>query len=312
MIIELENTSTAQVAREIRHGHRSTGTSAMAFTLVVVTQEKHYDKVIPACLQAGGEHPSRILVVVHATGQESRLDAEIRMGEGIPGDLVTLRMSGELAEHSASVVLPLLLPDSKVVVWWPNASPESPSDDQIGALATRRITDAAGASDPVSAVVVRARYHSPGDTDLTWTRLTPWRALLAAAVDQYPGRIRHATVEAAKDNAPAELMAAWLQARLGVEVERKFTKGPGMTGVRLTTAAGDIALLRPGKASTATYLVPGQPQREVALKRREINELITEELRRMDPDLIFHQATQVLLERETARAAQPEGKADEK
>ena len=85
-----------------------------------------------------------------------------------------------------------------------------------------------------------------------------------------------------------------------------------MTGVRLTTAAGDIALLRPGKASTATYLVPGQPQREVALKRREINELITEELRRMDPDLIFHQATQVLLERETARAAQPEGKADEK
>lgn len=297
MIIELENTSTAQIAREIRHGHRSTGTSAMAFTLVVVTQDKHYDKVIQACLQAGSEHPSRILVVVHTAGSESRLDAEIRMGEGIPGELITLRMSGELAEHSASVVLPLLLPDSKVVAWWPNESPENPADDQIGALATRRVTDAAGAKDPVNAVAVRARYHSPGDTDLTWTRLTPWRALLAAAVDQYPGRVRRATVEAAKDNAPAELMAAWLQARLGVEVERKITKGPGMTGVRLTTAAGDIALLRPGKASTATYLVPGQPQREVALKRREINELITEELRRMDPDLVFHQATQTLLER---------------
>ncbi|MEL4504084.1 glucose-6-phosphate dehydrogenase assembly protein OpcA [Luteococcus sp. H138] len=301
MIIELEQTSTAQIAKALRDGHRKTGNTAMAFTLVVVTQEKHYKMVLQACLQAGGEHPSRILIVVHGTGTDARLDAEIRMGEGIPGDIITLRMSGEVAEHSGSVVLPLLLPDSKVVVWWPKESPEHPSDDQVGALATRRITDAAGAADPVAAVAVRARYHSPGDTDLTWTRLTPWRALLAAAVDQYPGRVRRATVEAAKDNAPAELMAAWLQARLGVEVDRKITKGPGITGVRLTTAAGDIAILRPSNAHTATYLVPGQPEREVALKRRDINELITEELRRMDPDAIFEQTTQMLLAREDDR-----------
>ena len=35
----------------------------------------------------------------------------------------------------------------------------------------------------------------------------------------------------------------------------------------------------------------------MALKRREINELITEELRRMDADAIFEQATQQLLRR---------------
>ncbi|WP_420175692.1 glucose-6-phosphate dehydrogenase assembly protein OpcA [Luteococcus sp. OSA5] len=310
MIIELKETSTSQIARAIQKAHQRTGNTALAFTLVVVTQEKHYDKVFQACLQAGAEHPSRILLVVHGNGDESRLDAEIRTGEGIPGDIVTLRMHGELAEHSGSVVLPLLLPDSKVVAWWPNESPEHPSDDQVGALANRRITDAAGARNPVDAVTIRARYHSPGDTDLTWTRLTPWRALLAAAVDQYPGRVRKVTVEAARDNAPAELMAAWLQARLQVPVDRKVTKGPGITGVRLNTAAGDIAVVRPPGANTASYLVPGQPEREVALKRRDINELITEELRRMDPDAIFEQATQVLLDRHKQTLEESTGTGD--
>lgn len=301
MIIELEKTSTSQIAKALQKAHQQTGTTAMAFTLVVVTQEKHAKRVTQACLQAGSEHPSRILLVVTDSTAESRLDAEIRTGEGMPGDIVTLRMGGELGEHSASVVLPLLLPDSQVVVWWPHESPENPADDPIGALATRRITDASGARHPIEAVAIRARYHAPGDTDLTWTRLTRWRGLLAASLDQYTGRVRGATVEAAKDNAPAELLAAWLQARLGVQVERRTTKGPGISAVRLATAAGDIAITRPSKGSVATYKVPGQPERQVALPRREVNELITEELRRMDPDAIFEQASHTLLER-NARA----------
>ena len=31
---------------------------------------------------------------------------------------------------------------------------------------------------------MRAHGHSPGDTDFAWTRITPWRTLLAAALDQ--------------------------------------------------------------------------------------------------------------------------------
>ena len=33
-----------------------------------------------------------------------------------------------------------------------------------------------------------ASYH-PGNTDLAWTRITPWRALLAAALDQHPLKV---------------------------------------------------------------------------------------------------------------------------
>lgn len=317
MIIELDKTSAAAITRELTRMHQRNGTSAMAFTLVVVTDEKRYEQVLTACLEAGGEHPSRILVVVQpekvgaprpakrgkqqqdADGAPtvSELDATIHVGEGIPGDLVTLRMWGELSRHAASVVLPLLLPDSQVVAWWPHRSPENPADDPIGQLATRRITDALGAKDPIAALATRAHYHAAGDTDLTWTRLTPWRALLAAALDQFPSTVHAARVEAAKDNAPAELMAAWLQARLGIEVERTTSDGPGITAVRLTTKAGDIAILRPDDQPTATYLVPGQPHRQVALRRRDLNDLITEELRRADADVIFEEATQTLLSR---------------
>ena len=308
MLITLKHTTSGQIASALLRHRRAQGASGLVFTLVVVAEERHYARVLEACIEAGREHPSRILIVVRGRSTKSVLDAEILSGEGVPGSVITLRMSGELADHGESVILPLLLPDSPVVVWWPNSSPDKPADDPIGALATRRITDASGARNPLEALRIRARYHSPGDTDLTWTRLTPWRALLAAAVDQYPSRILEATVEAARDNAPAELMSAWLQGRLDVPVSRKNTRGPGITGVRLVTPAGDISVIRDEEGVMAEYRVPGQPKRTVALKRRDINQLITEELRRMDADDIFEDATEVLLKRHRAALRQATAK----
>ena len=62
-----------------------------------------------------------------------------------------------------------------------------------------------------------------------------------------------------------------------------------MTAVRMTTAAGDIAITR-SDGLLASYTVPGQPERLVALKRRETTDLITEELRRMDDDDVYAHA----------------------
>jgi glucose-6-phosphate dehydrogenase assembly protein OpcA len=41
--------------------------------------------------------------------------------------------------------------------------------------------------------------------------------------------------------------------------------------------------------------VPGQPERLVALKRREVTELISEELRRMDPDEVYESTVKSLV-----------------
>jgi glucose-6-phosphate dehydrogenase assembly protein OpcA len=83
--------------------------------------------------------------------------------------------------------------------------------------------------------------------------------------------------------------------RLKVDATRKISTGPGLTAVRMATAAGDIAITRPD-GLLAYYAVPGQPERLVALKRRDYTELISEELRRMDADDVYEQAVKSLLD----------------
>lgn len=309
MKIELKSTNSSQVASALIGARRRAGspTTGMVMTLIVVTDGRGYPKAAEAALAASLEHPCRLLLVVTSTAtRTSGLDAEIQLGEQVPGETVVLRMRGEVADHPASVLLPLLLPDSPVVAWWPTDAPVSLAKDPIGALATRRITDADGTRDPVGTLESRAEHHGSGETDLTWARLTSWRALLAAAVDQYPATFTAATVEARRGHASATLMAAWLENRLGLDVVVKNTRGPGITGVRLTTAAGDIAITR-DDGLLAEYAVPGQPKRLVALKRRDTQDLIAEELRRMDDDDVFDAAAKTLVRRarRAREAAEP-------
>ena len=73
---------------------------------------------------------------------------------------------------------------------WPGGRPRRPDDpaeDPIGALAQRRITDAGrGRATRARRCSAGPATYAPGDTDLAWTRITPWRRLLAAALDQPP------------------------------------------------------------------------------------------------------------------------------
>jgi glucose-6-phosphate dehydrogenase assembly protein OpcA len=216
----------------------------------------------------------------------SRLDAEIRTGEGAPGQTVLLRLYGPMGLHADSVVTPLLVPDTPVVTWWPRNGPSVPSADPLGLLAQRRVTDAASVTEPVDALAELARGYRPGDTDLSWTRATPWRSLLAATLDQPHGQITGGSVTAEPRNPTANLIAAWLTSRLKAPFSRDDSGGPGITEVRFTTADGDITITRPD-GRTATLARPGQPERRVALHRRDPAELLAEELRRLTADEIY-------------------------
>ena len=89
------------------------------------------------------------------------------------------------------------------------------------------------------------------------------------------------------------MLAAWLCHRLDVDIDRLGSKGPGVTSVRLATAGGDIEISRPD-GRLATFSIPNAPPRPVALKRREIPELLAEELRRLDPDDVYADVAQSL------------------
>lgn len=290
MSIDLVGTTSAEVNAALLDARRRAGSPAMGMvlTLVVVADEKEHYDALRAATDASREHPSRIVMAIPRPGRDDpRLDAEIRVpGESGPGEVILLRLHGALADHADSAVLPLLLPDAPVVTWWPGKAPTTPCQDPLGGFAQRRVTDAAASPRPLAELARRAEGYRPGDTDLSWTRLTPWRSLLAAALDERPEEVTGVEVAAERSNPSAELMAQWLACALGVEVTRRQSKGPGLTAVRLHTASGPVSLSRPD-GRLAVLSRPGQPDRPVALQRRSTSELIAEELRHLDPDDVY-------------------------
>ncbi|MEU7161572.1 glucose-6-phosphate dehydrogenase assembly protein OpcA [Streptomyces chrestomyceticus] len=292
MKIDLTETTASKVNKALVQGRRTIGTPAigMVLTLVIVTDEENAYDALKAANEASREHPSRTLVVIKRVSRsprdraKARLDAEVRVGaDAGTGETVVLRLYGEAINHAQSVVLPLLLPDAPVVVWWPVNAPVDAARDPLGALAQRRVTDMYTAENPIRELAERADAYSPGDTDLSWTRITPWRSMLAAALDQLPCKVAEVEVEGEEFNPSVELLGMWLADRLGVPVRRLLSAGPGLTAVRMETDCGPVALDR-ADGSLATLAMQGQPDRNVALKRRETAELLAEELRRLDPD----------------------------
>lgn len=297
MTATLWDTTGSDVVRALAGERRAAGgvSSGLALTLVVVTDEKRVAEAETAATTAAAEHPCRLLIVVRRShAAEDRLDAEIAVGGRLgPTEAVVMRMWGRLALHAESVVLPLLAPDTPVVTWWHGPPPEEIAADPLGVFAQRRVTDCAQAAEPLAALRRRAEDYAPGDTDLAWARTTGWRALLASAYDSLDGPTAEATVAAEVGNPSAALLAGWLRARLAAQVMRLDTGGPGITAVELKVATGEgpvsVRLSRPD-GRLATLARTGHPERELPLRRREVGELLAEELRRLDGDEVYAEA----------------------
>jgi glucose-6-phosphate dehydrogenase assembly protein OpcA len=289
MTIDLTDTTTVAIDQALTEARRRLGgmTLGMVLTLIIVTDEAAQYDAIRAANQAAREHPCRILAIITRKPKaDSRLDAEIRVGESSPGETIVLRMYGPLGQHADSVIAPLLVPDVPVVTWWPDEAPEIPAKHPLGVLAQRRVTDSAAAESPREVLAALADGYQPGDTDFGWTRATPWRSLLAATLDQPHPQVTAGEIAAEQDNPTADLIAAWMSLRLSVPVSRTVSSGPGITGAMFTTADGDIEITRKD-GRTATLSWPGRIDRRVALHRRDTAELLAEELRRLDPDEVY-------------------------
>jgi hypothetical protein len=88
------------------------------------------------------------------------------------------------------------------------------------------------------------------------------------------------------------LVAGWLTARLGVRSMVVESKGPGITSVVVRFVdKGHVRIDRPD-GHTATLSRTSRPDRPLPLKRRDLGDLIAEELRRLDADQPYAEALQ--------------------
>jgi glucose-6-phosphate dehydrogenase assembly protein OpcA len=294
MATTLWDTNGTEIVKALSAERRAAGAlaSGLALTLVVVTDEKNVGDAEEAATAAAAAHPCRILVVVRRRLEaDERLDAEVQVGGRLgANEAVVMRMYGRLTLHAESVVLPLLAPDAPVVTWWHEQPPDKLAYDAVGVLADRRVTDVATFEDPLRALKARARDYAPGDTDLAWTRATPWRSLLAAAFDGGTPPPTSCEVHAERGNASAALLSGWLSVRLGVRSRVLESDGPGVTAVEVRFEDDERLRIDRPDGYLATLSRTGRPDRQLPLKRREVGDLISEELRRLDADQPYAEA----------------------
>lgn len=293
MIVDLPDTTTNEINKRITSLREEGGaiTLGRVLTLVVAPDtETIVEDAIEAAVGSSREHPCRIIVVVPVDrlASEPRLDGQLRVGgDAGAGEVVVLRTHGPLAGHATSVVLPFLLPDTPVVVWWPGAAPEVPAADPLGRLAIRRITDATGSEHPLETLRSRLTGYTQGDTDLAWSRITYWRALLASALDQPPYEpVTGALVSGRAEEPALDILAGWLAGRIDGPVRREV----GDLKIELLQRSQTITLSRPQDGSTATLSRTGRPDAQLPLARRETRECLAEDMRRLDADEVYHEA----------------------
>jgi glucose-6-phosphate dehydrogenase assembly protein OpcA len=298
MIVDLPDTTSSQISKALVKIREEGGAVALGrvLTLIISTRLGEEEEAIEAANDASREHPMRVLVV-STSGDENnhsdpRLDAQIRVGgDAGASEVIIVRAYGDAASDKEGLVTGLLLPDAPVVVWWPGEAPNIASQSALGRIATRRITDAAASVNPQAALHHLVDTYQPGDTDFAWTRLTLWRAQLAAVLDQPPYEpITAVEVHGAADSPSTSLLAAWLQLQLDVpaklEVSNPSMGSSGIQGVRLYRESGVIELERT-VPNIATLRQPNQPTHDISLPRRNLRDCLAEELRRLDPDNLF-------------------------
>lgn len=288
MITPMPNTTTSKIARGLVEAqeHYTLTTSRVLTLIVVVNVDDEVDAVLDSVRDASHEHPSRVLVVITGSRDaEPLLNAELRVGgEAGASEIVVMHLFGPLADNAESVVTPLLLPDTPIVVWWPTAAPEGPSKTPIGKLGQRRITYAAAKGD----LRRLSSGYAPGDTDMAWGEITQWRGIVASSLDRLPHEpVKRVEISGPSDSLAVDLAAAWMLDRLAVPVKRVVSDAPDekftIHSAQFFRETSDI-IIEASEEGSVRVNVPGSPESMVALNTRSRAEILSEELRHLDAD----------------------------
>ncbi len=251
---------------------RTVARAAVLNLVVYAEREVHARRAAMTTSRLAGRHPSRGIIVLGDRDREGA-DVSIELHCHVPRDdqaaqvcyeQIFARVRGDADDRVASVVIPLLVPDLPVFLWWTGTPPrDTHRFDDLLALADRLIVDSADFAQPgvtlprLAELALGQGYRSFGVTDLNWTRLTPWRELVAGFfdvatwrpfLDEIVGvRVGFGVDMDGRDIHPSQalLFVAWLSSRLGWRP--RDTLAPSEAGgllFRMSRADGAPILVR--------------------------------------------------------------------
>ncbi|HEY8761372.1 MAG TPA: glucose-6-phosphate dehydrogenase assembly protein OpcA [Candidatus Dormibacteraeota bacterium] len=232
--------SIEEVLRQLkilRAGAAGAPRSSVLDLIIIASAASEAEGAAAAVERLLTHHPCRVLVVLDEPGAgPSRIDGTItergRSGPDGPAsgqELVFLRVRGPAADHIPSLVDSLLLTDVPTYVWW-TGSPALRGTRFLAALeaADVLLVDSARFENPYESFTAFAEVVAGSSTttfgDFHWTRLGPWREVLAQFFNpiERRGFLRGIgtvgvdyMVEGRGNRCAAVLLAGWLGSALG-------------------------------------------------------------------------------------------------
>ena len=279
---ELARLRRAAVAHAMERGQ--TLARASVLNLVVYSErEVHARRAARTVADLALRHPSRAIVLLGDRDRSGvvasvQLHCHVPQSDGAQPVLyeqIMARVRGDFDERVASVVIPLLVPDLPVFLWWTGTPPRDARHlDDLVALADRFIIDSADFARPDHTLpeVARLARHRVAITDLNWARLTHWRELIAQFFDVPAWRpfldgvtgIRagFAVDMDGRDIHPSQalLLLGWLSSRLGWRPVEA-----------LAPAEAGGLLFRMGRADGAPIMVRLRPRFERGLDAGDVS-----------------------------------------
>ncbi len=229
-------------------------------TLVGVAHTEDDARGASAALRVlAGHHPSRIVLVrpepdhVASLGARTTLYALDSGNHRTTFEEIVLEVGGQAAHHLDSLVDALTLSDLPVAVWYVNSIPQ-PSDPLLS-VATAVLIDSRDAPDPgqLRSLLQLARRRTL--VDLSWSRLAPWRELLAGLFEPAASRRWLEAVESADiagKVGPRRLLGGWITAQTGLAPRRISLSDARHVSLRLTCRSDE------GEATFSVERVEGQ------------------------------------------------------
>lgn len=185
------------MARKAQKGDAYAVTRACVFNLVVYAPGERSDQEISQITsEVTGLNPGRIIVLLpESASGEARLsawvNAQCHVSAGrrtqVCCEEVMIRSGGAVLDRLSSFVMPLLLPDLPVFLWWrDDLNVDTPLFQELSEVSDRIVFDSSRMTPESLRSMFRFIRENQAWTafsDLSWSRLTPWRLAIAQLYD---------------------------------------------------------------------------------------------------------------------------------
>jgi glucose-6-phosphate dehydrogenase assembly protein OpcA len=238
---ELDNDWRGNNAKALASGGQAAARSSVLTLVIYSNDDDQARRALESVDALTGQHPSRSVIVAPLDPSQSNkaLEAYIRTrAEGFSGAIsygeeIVLRASPSASAHLAGAILPLILSGLPAFLWWQGTPPWRAAlfEATIDGF-DRVLVDTADMGLSLREIValddvISRKRASCAFSDFGYTRLNPWRELVARFFDSSDMQpylhgldrvaIEYAAGEIAQETSASQayLFAGWLASRLG-------------------------------------------------------------------------------------------------